>query len=215
MSTETLKSEQSEVQSDESKTLDANSSEVRDPEALLRRLVEVSSESKKRKMQMQTMKSELEQLRSTLASLENQKASEQGQFKELAEKNAKKAQELEKALKDEKGRFAYQVITQNIMSAAQKAGCIDTKALVNLAASEGMINDLEPDENYAVSEEQLKSLIEQSQSKWNYLFNRTTPVVKDGAIKKAQAPNGLEGLTLDQKIKKLAEMEVASRRSAN
>lgn len=122
--------------------------------------------------------SENETLKKRLDEIESSKLQEEGKFKESFEKASKRASELEKELKVTKATYAYNTVRSQVVAEAAKAGCVDAEALVNLYHTD--LSELDPDEQFNVKPESVKSLIERAQKEKAYLFQKQAPKVHSG-----------------------------------
>lgn len=180
----------------------------RSAEEYARRVIELAAENKKRKAKEQALAGDLEKAMQKLAELEESKTKEQGEYKQLFEKTKGELEAERKSIKETKANYAWQVVTSQIATAAAKAGCVDTDALIKLAGSSEMLSDIESDDSFNVPQDQIKSLIEKAQGKWTYLFGKSAPAVRDGTPATKPAKVSLKDIPLADRIKMLAQHTV-------
>lgn len=181
----------------------------RSAEEYAKRVVELAAENKKRKQREQGLQKELEELKSTLSSLQEGQLSEQGKYKDAYDKTKKELETERGKFKTQVQAFAYKMVTSQLERAALAAGCqsAQVKDLITLAQARGLLNDLEPDDDFNLSDDAMKQVIESAQQTWPYFFSRQAPTVKTGTPKATvEKPQGLESLPLHEKIKRLAEI---------
>jgi hypothetical protein len=193
---------ENESVSQESKELVVN----RSAEEYAARVKELAHENEKRKLKERKLKEELDGVQAKLKAIEDSKLQEQGQFKEAFEKAKKEAEDLKAMSKKQQATYAYKVVTSQVKEEAIKAGCVDPDAFIKLASANGLLNDLEPDDEFNVKSEDVKAIVEKAQKNMTYLFGKQAPSVKDGIPAKPQAGNSLDKMTLQQKLEKLASM---------
>lgn len=205
---------ETEVQSDPTATEsgDGNANEIevnRSAEDYAKRVVELSSENKKRKESERKLKGELDELRQRLAKVDEDKAHEQGKYKESYEKTKSELAAEKAARQKEKANYAFKIVTGHVAQAAAKAGCIDTDAMIKLAGSYGFLDELEPDEDFNLTEDNVKSVLEQAQQKMPFLFGKPAPKVVDGNPKtvNGSGKKTLDQVSLQDKIRMLAQMD--------
>jgi hypothetical protein len=171
------------------------------------RVKELANENEKRKLKERKLKEELDGVQAKLKAIEDSKLQEQGQFKEAFEKAKKEAEDLKSQTKKMQATYAFKVVTSQVKEEAIKAGCVDADAFIKLASANGLLDNLEPDDDFNVKSEDVKAIVERAQKNMTYLFGKTAPSVKDGIpAAKVQGGNSLEKMTLQQKIEKLASM---------
>lgn len=178
----------------------------RSAEEYAARVKELANENEKRKLKERKLKESLDEVEAKLKAIEDSKLQEQGQFKEAFEKAKKESEELKTQNKKLQATYAYRVVTAQVKEEAIKAGCVDPDAFIKLASANGLLNDLEPDDDFNVKSEDVKSIVEKAQKNMTYLFGKQAPSVKDGIPSKPQAGNPLDKMTLQQKLEKLASM---------
>lgn len=203
---------ESGVESNETDTNNETSVEVnKSAEEYAKRVVELSSENKKRRQREQTLQKELEELKNTLTSLQDGQLSEQGKYKDAYDKTKKELETERGKFKTQVQAFAHRMVTNQLERAALTAGCQpgQVKDLITLAGARGLLNDLEPDDEFNISDEALKQVLENAQQTWPYFFSRQAPTVKTGTPKTSmEKPQGIEAMPLHEKIRKLAELTV-------
>lgn len=199
--------EETKVESDQKNT-ESGDIEVKHTEAeLTKRLVEVSAENKKRREAEAKLKRQIDELATKLSAAEETKLQEEGKFKDAYEKTKKDLEVQVKANKELKAGYAYNVITSKLSAEAAKMGCTKTDHLMKLMQTDKLLGELEVDESFNISEDSAKQVLEKAQKEYNYLFGKTAPQVKDAAPQKPDTKvDPMDGMTLAQKTKKLAEL---------
>jgi hypothetical protein len=181
----------------------------RSAEDYAKRVVELAAENKKRKQQESQLKAELESARKKLLEIEEGQVSEQGKYKEGYEKIKTEFESEKKKYKERVQAFAFKTVTDQVSRVAMTMGCNPTHVndMITLAQSRGLLNDLDPDADFNLSDESVKSVVEKAQTMWPIYFTKTAPLIKTGTVTSAapQTPNAND-LSLQDKIKKLAEM---------
>lgn len=206
-----VESDQTDDQSDNQDAGSKKTVEVKHtPEELTQRVVELSAENKKRREREQKLKADLDEREKRLKEIEEKNQKESGQYKELYEKAAKEKTELEDKFKKTKTSYAFKVVSGQFSTEAVKAGCINPKDLVDLAGTRGYLNDLDVDDEFNVSADSLKAVLEKCQKEMAYLFGKAAPKVNDLSPKGNSTPDGgdpaISKMTLEQKLQKLAEL---------
>ena len=175
-------SETVQVQSDaedveQSATTDQNEPITvnRTAEELARRLKEVSLEAKQNRQKNAELKRQLEEK-------EKSKLVDQGQFKELAEIWQRKATESETQANKLKQAFAVKTIADTLSLEAQRMGCIDTDALVNLI----QLDQVPIDDTFNVDKDSVKAMLEDFRKTKPYFFQKQAPRIADATPGKAQ-----------------------------
>lgn len=157
----------------------------RPAEEYAKKLVDVSAENKKFRQKNSTMAQQLEEREKELKSLREEKLKEQGQWQKMYETEKSERTKLEEGLNKTKATFAFKVVTSAFSTEAAKAGCAKVDDLIKLATADGLINELEvSSEDYSITPESLKLVLEKAQKSYPYLYAKPTPGVRDGV------PNG-------------------------
>jgi len=198
-------SETVQVQSDaedveQSATTDQNEPITvnRTAEELARRLKEVSLEAKQNRQKNAELKRQLEEK-------EKSKLVDQGQFKELAEIWQRKATESETQANKLKQAFAVKTIADTLSLEAQKMGCIDTDALVNLI----QLDQVPIDDTFNVDKDSVKAMLEDFRKTKPYFFQKQAPKIADATPAQPQAPVGkdLSKMTLAERAALLSQLK--------
>ena len=193
----------------ESGTTDKTELEVlKSAEEYAAQLVTVSAEAKKRRLENQGLKTQLSDLTNRLKGIEDSKLHEQGQFKEAWEKTKKENSELQSKLTQKEEKYKMSVIAAQIATEAVKLGCVDTPSMVQLAYNDGLLKELEIDEDFNVSPESVSAVVDSFRKTRPYMFGKKTPDIKDGlpSSGKIADAGGIESMSLEQKTKKLAQL---------
>lgn len=137
-------------------------------EELAKRLKEVSLEAKINRQKNAELKKQLEEK-------EKSKLAEQGQFKELADVYQRQATDYKAQADKLKQAFAVKTIADTLSLEAQKMGCIDTDALVNLI----QLDQVPIDETFNVDRNSVKAMLEDFRKTKPYFFQRQAPKIAD------------------------------------
>lgn len=177
----------------------------RSAEELTKKLVEVSAENKKFRQKATTTAQLLEERERELNSLKEEKLKEQGQWQKMFETERAERLKLEEQTKRDRANFAYKTVTSVVASEAVKAGCAKVDDLIKLATADGLISDLEvSNEDFTVTQESLKVMLDKAVKSYPYLFGKSTPTIRDGVPSqtKTQRPNGkdLSTMKMDELI---------------
>ncbi len=141
---------------------------VNNPEAVLKKNRELLGVNK-------NLKSELEEIKSKFDELENNRLASEGKKDDLLKKLQENLSEKEKALKTMQAKYAYNVVTNQVKTFAEKAGCLNADHLLKL----GDLSTLEVDENFNVPQDGIKGFIESLQKEAPYLFKKDAPNIND------------------------------------
>lgn len=153
----------------------------RPAEEYAKRLMEVSAENKKFREKNKQSQEQFDKLQSDLQALREEKAKEQGQYKQMYEELKGKYESETTDRKRDKAAFAFKTVTSQFAAEAAKAGCTKVDDLIKLATADGIISELEvSEEDFSVTQESLKSALEKAQKQYSYLYGRSTPGVRDG-----------------------------------
>lgn len=153
----------------------------RTPEEYAQKLVSVSAENKKFRQRASTLSNENETLKKRIEELEQTKLREQGEYKKLYDDLKSKYESETTARQKDRAAFVFRTVTAQFATEAAKNGCVRPDDLIKLASADGLINELEvSDDDFSVSPESLKSVIETAQKRYPYLYARQTPTIRDG-----------------------------------
>jgi hypothetical protein len=162
----------------------------RSAEELAKRLKEVSLEAKMNRQKNAELKKQLEDAQRT-------KLQDQGQHKELADIWQRKAQDSEAQTAKLKQAFALKTIADSVSLEAQKLGCIDTDALVNLLP----IEQVPIDDTFNVDQVSVKAMLEDFRKSKPYFFQKQAPRIADAAPGKQQ-------LNVGKSLEKMNSQEI-------
>lgn len=143
-----------------------------------------------------------QELEKKLQLAENEKLAEQGKWKELADQKTKALQEYEQKLKESNTKYAYKVVTSQIVAEASRLGCVDPEALIQLAP----VHELEVDEEFNVNTQSVKTLLDNMQKTKPYLFQKQAPQVKDG-VPSSKVEKGVDWKKLSIKEKAMLAIQ--------
>jgi hypothetical protein len=179
----------------------------RPPEELARKLKSYANENEQRRKAEKALKKQLEDAQAKLKTAEEAKLKEQGQWQQAYESSKKELDEAQKKLKQMHSTFAYKTVTSQIKEQAVKNGCVDTEAMIKLAAANGLLDSLEPDDEFNLSAETVKTIVADAQKSMPYLFGKPAPVVRDGQpTNKPNVKSSFESIPLKDKARQLAEL---------
>lgn len=102
---------------------------------------------------------------------------EDGKAKELAEHYKGKYEEYLSKEKATDERIARTNATHALKGQAKELGCVDTEAFIKLVGTDHV--EVNKDADYAVDNEQVRRLVEESKEKYSFLFQKTSPKVSD------------------------------------
>lgn len=165
---------------------------------LIKSLREVRESEKQTRLKNLELKRQLEEK-------EKAKLQDQGQFKELAEIWQRKATESEAQANKLKQAFAIKTVADTLSLEAQKMGCIDTDALVNLI----QLDQVPIDETFNVDRENVKAMLEDFRKTKPYFFQKQAPKIADATPAQPQAPVGkdLSKMTLAERAALLSQLK--------
>jgi hypothetical protein len=176
--------ESGRTSTDESVRDENSDQEVRvehDLKDLTRKLVDVSAENKSFRKKAATLSEQNEKLQKELETVRTAQMQEQGKYKEMYEAAQKKLQEVEESTKKREAQLAYDKVSNQLAASAAAEGCANVTDLIKLATADRLINELDvSQEDYSVTPESLKSVLEKARQKYPYLYGRPTPGVRDG-----------------------------------
>lgn len=208
MSTEVGAQSSAPVSAESGETSTPNTENIvsdRSPEDYAKRLVEVSAENKKFREKNTKVLAEFERTQKELQALREEKAKEQGQWKQMYDELKGKYELDSEGRRKERAAYAYKTVTSQFAAEAAKAGCTRVDDLIKLATADGLIGALEvSEEDFSVTQETLKSVVEKAQKAYPYLYARSTPGVRDGVPSTKTTATGkpdLSSMKVDDLIK--------------
>jgi hypothetical protein len=144
------------------------------------------------------------QLLDELQKREDEKLQAEGKKDDLITRITQERDEAKKQVDLQNRKYAYQLISTQVMNEIAKRGAKDPGALVRLLDSE--FSNLEWDENMTVNESDLRRMVDSAQKKYPYFFEKAAPNVNDGIPAGAPINAGktLKDLSLDEKLRMLA-----------
>lgn len=154
--------------------------------------------------------SRLAELEERESLLERQKLEEQGKYKDVLDKANKELMAEKEARKKERSAFADSLLKGEIKSLAQSLGAKPEAldAVVTLAYNQGLGSVPAIGEDFSIDKEALKGFLSEFQTKNSFLFlPKVTPPKDILPGNKVEDPNDLNSMSLDQKIKMLAELK--------
>lgn len=166
-------------------------------EQLANRLKVVNAEARENRKRFQEEKRKREEA-------EKRALAENGQYKELAEVWQRKAEEAEQLAVKMKDAFAFKSVADTVTLEAQKLGCVDPEALVNLIN----LKELPLDDSFNVDRNHVKAVLEDMRKQKPYFFQRQAPKVADAIPAKPQTPElDLSKLSLHEKAALLSQLK--------
>lgn len=204
------------VTSESAETVDQTNTEDvivdRPAEELARKLKAYANENEKRRHAEKALKQQLEDAKLKLRTAEEAKLKEEGKHKELAEQLQKQLEELDSVHKKTKATYAFKTVTSQIREHAVKSGCVDPDAMIKLATANGLLDSVEPDDEFNLKAETVKEIVSNAQKAMPYLFGKTAPQIRDGIPQtKPDTKGTLDSIPLKERIKQLAELNLRSR----
>jgi hypothetical protein len=179
----------------------------RPAEELARKLKAYANENEKRRHAEKALKQQLEDAKAKLRTAEEAKLKEEGKHRELAEQLSKQLNELQGEHKKTKATYAYKTVTSQIKEQAMKSGCLDTESMIQLAAAKGLLDTLEPDDEFNLPSDTVKQIVSEAQKSMPFLFGKQAPVIRDGnPPTKVDTKTSLESIPLNERIKQLVEL---------
>jgi len=197
-------SETNEVQSDINVADQSNATDQaeqvtvnRTAEELAKRLKEVSLEAKQSRQKNAELKKQLEER-------EKSKLADQGQFKELADIWQRKATESEAKATKLQQAFAVKTIADTLSLEAQRMGCIDTDALVNLI----QLDQVPIDDTFNVDKNSVRAMLEDFKKTKPYFFQKQAPKIADvsPATQPVNVATDLGKMTLAERAALLSQL---------
>ena len=144
-----------------------------------RRLQETSAEAKKYRQTMAAFKEATDATKADNERLKQELAEKSGNWQQMAEEWKSKYEDESKGRKTDKAKFAFSTVSQQFSEEAAKLGCQNTRHLVKLAMGEGLLGELDTDDDFNVSQDSLKAAVEKAQKEFHYLFGKQVPSVND------------------------------------
>jgi hypothetical protein len=129
------------------------------PEELSRRLKQTAEEAKKYRQTNSELKARID-------AIESEKLTQEGKWKELAEKEKSRADKAEKEAREKHAKFAMRTVEGQVKAEAAKLGCVDSDALLKLMD----LTELEVDDDYQVNADTMKIQLEKLKKEKSYLF---------------------------------------------
>lgn len=144
--------------------------------------------------------SEHAELKARLDSIEQEKMEAQGKLKELNENLKKQLSEKDNQVKGLVKEFGSKTLKNSFMQEASKAGCVDPDALYRLV----YLSTVDISDDFSFDQDQLKSVITETQKARSYLFQKTAAAVKDATPNNKQTTNVVDVSKMD--FKQLQEL---------
>ena len=189
-------------------TLDVN----RPPEEYAKRLKEVTEESVKRKHKLRDSESRINDLQAQLEDLQKERLEEQGQYKDLYEREKQRKSDLEVKLKQEHAKNVWDRVTSQVRQVAANMNCVNPDDLVNLLTVEKELDGIDVDpKTYKVNESEIKDILERTKEKRSYLFGKPAPNVATG-FSGTPKEEGLD--TSKMSVKELANLAIESMKAS-
>lgn len=194
-----------EVQSDAVDNQEGIISVEHTPEELSKRLVEVSAEAKRRRLEVKEAREEKAALEARLQQLEQEKLHEQGNFKKLYEETQSKLKQKEDQFAETIGNYALKSLKNAVESKLVRSGCSRTDAV--LALLDGDIKSLEYDNEFNPDANMVDELVKLSQEKYPEFYRTETPRIKDAAPAGRIPSKGVSDMSVTEIKAALAAMD--------
>jgi len=186
----------------------------RSAEEYARKLKQYANENEKRRAQEKQLKKQLEDAQAKIKAAGEEKLKEQGQWQAAYETSKGELEQAKLQLKKMQTTFAYKTVTSQIKEHAIRNGCVDSEAMIKLATANGLLDSVEPDEEFNLAAETVKNIVLEAQKSMPYLFGKQAPTIRDGTPPgKPDLKTGFESLSLRERTLKLAELLVKQQRS--
>jgi hypothetical protein len=111
------------------------------------------------------------------STLKDAKLESEGKTLELLDSTKKRLSETENRFKKAVGSFSYRLVSSAISQEAAKVGCTNVQDLIALSDLSG----IEVDDDFAVSTEQVRDLVDKQRRERPYLFAKTAAKANVGA----------------------------------
>lgn len=149
------------------------------PEELSKRLLEVSKEAKRRRLEVKEIRDEKLALEERLKQLEQEKLQEQGNFKKLYEETQTQLKQKEDQFTKTIGNYALKSLKNAVETRLVKSGCARTDAV--LALLDSQVKGLDYDDEFNPDAAQVEELVKLSQEQYPEFYKQNTPKIKDAA----------------------------------
>jgi len=130
----------------------------------------------------------LDAAQTELNTLREEKLMSEGKKDELIQKYQTDLKELEGKYKGTVGNFAYNAISGKVREVSARSGCIDVDGLINLVD----LSSIDCDDSFNVDGKQVEALVDEFKKGRPHFFSREAPNIKDGVLKKPDAPSTYE-----------------------
>lgn len=141
---------------------------------------QASAEAKKFRQSFSSLKGEMDGLKAKLEEKESQELTKKGEWESVAKKEKMAREAIETQYKKDQAKWTFIQVSSQLEKEAIKRGCVDPRALVKLASTDGLIEELMVDEDLTVAPDSLKTTIEKAEKQYNYLFSKQAPKFRDG-----------------------------------
>lgn len=126
-----------------------------------------------------SMQEKYNQMMDKLAQLENDKLSAEGKKDELIKRLTDERDSFKQKLTGSVKAFARQITSGQVKQLATQMGCVDADAV--LALYQDKIEEVETDDNFNLSQEAVKEVLEQARVQRPYLFQKASPKLDTGS----------------------------------
>lgn len=116
------------------------------------------------------LKAKYDELEKRLKDIESNKLEAEGKKDEALNSYKKRVEELEGSLSTTKKSFAWNTVVGEIKREAMKQGCVNPDKLIRLM-SDDQLNAIEIDDNFAVSVDSVKRVVEESKKDNGFIFS--------------------------------------------
>lgn len=145
-------------------------------------------------------------LNKRLAELENEKLKAAGQWEDAYQKTKSERDSLLKEKETIQAKYAFKVVSGQIAQVATELQCVDPSALVKLMSNDGMLDELQVDDDFNVDKSSVKQLLDRAKKQFPYMWGKTAPNIKDATPKTTDTKQDISTLTLDEQIKKFVSL---------
>jgi len=164
------------------------------PEELASRLKATSEEAKFYRQKNSSVTSELAALKESNAERDRVELETNGKKDEAISAYRDENTKLKKQISDVNATYAYNARAAAVRRYADKAGCVDSDALIGLYS----LDEIPVDEHFNVDDIAVKSFVDQVKDKKRYMFSTSTPKYHSGAAVESpdlKAPKKKENLS--------------------
>jgi hypothetical protein len=126
-----------------------------------------------------SMQEKYQSMTDKLAQMENEKLSAEGKKDELIKRLTEERDGFKQKLTGSVKAFARQITSGQVKQLATQMGCVDSDAI--LALYQDKIDAVETDDNFNLSTDAVKAVLEEAKQQKPYLFQKASPKLDTGA----------------------------------